>query len=253
MGFGFRDCAAVKPALHCVAWRMAALAGMAGLAGMATLGSAAHAQLVPSASAASAPVGDSMERAQRQADNVMRWIKVHSDKPRTAPAKPAEPAAPVPTKPALAVAPKAAAVAAPGTAAVAAEPVAPPSAIATAAAPASALLTAAPPTAPPIAPPAAVANAPEPVPPDEEEIPLKAIAQDPPVIPRNTLAALNTVAKLVVQFTVDTNGSVRDVQVLSSNRSQLNRPTLAAVTKWRFEPIKAPRIARIEFDFSPER
>ena len=66
--------------------------------------STAHAQLVPSVGAASAPKEDSMERAQRQADNVMRWIKVHADKPRAAPAAAPTPApAPAAPKP---VAPK---------------------------------------------------------------------------------------------------------------------------------------------------
>lgn len=239
MGFGF--CTSIWGP-H--ALRFAAL-GFAGFAGVATLGPHAYAQLVPSAASASAPVGDSMERAQRQADNVMRWIKVHSDKPRTAPVKPAEPAAVVAAKPTTAAAPKAATIAAtvvdpikPVLAAVA-EPIAPSPAVAP------------PLVAPPMVVAAAVAQVPEPLPLEEEEIPLKAIAQEQPVIPRNVLASLNAVGKVVVQFRVEANGNVGDIQVLSSTRSQLNRHTTAAVAQWRFEPIKTPRIAQIEFVFTP--
>lgn len=246
MGFGFCTSVGMTPARRCAVQGIAGIVVMVVMVVMATLGSTAHAQLVPSASAASAPVGDSMERAQRQADNVMRWIKVHSDKPRTSPAKPVEPTAPQANKSAHVAPQKTAAVEAPvadpvkPVAAAAAEPVEPVPVVAPS------------PVAPPVAASAAVAKAQEP-PPEEDEIPLKAIAQDQPVIPRNTLASLNAVAKVMVQFTVETNGNVRDVQVLSSNRSQLNRPTITAVSQWRFEPIKAPRIAQVEFDFAPER
>ena len=70
------------------------LAVQLALLGAAIQSSTAHAQLVPSVGAASAPAVDPMERAQRQADNVMRWIKVHADKPRAAPVAPAAPAKP---------------------------------------------------------------------------------------------------------------------------------------------------------------
>lgn len=38
-----------------------------------------HAQLVPSFSRIPVPTHDSMERAQRQADSGLRWIKAHAD------------------------------------------------------------------------------------------------------------------------------------------------------------------------------
>ncbi|WP_317201956.1 TonB family protein [Janthinobacterium sp.] len=219
------------------------LAVQLALWGAAVHTSTAFAQLVPSVGAASAPTVDPMERAQRQADNVMRWIKVHSDKPRAtaaAPAKPSEPAppatakAPAPTKPITVAAAAPAPTAEPAKAVVAAppEPIAP--------------------VVAPAAPPAVVAKAPEPPPPaaDEEETPLKALAQAQPVIPRNVLASL-TAGKVMVKFTVEANGSVSNAEVLSSSSRQLNKPTLAAITAWRFEPIKTPRVAQVEFDFTP--
>lgn len=202
--------------------------------------STAHAQLVPSVGAASAPKEDSMERAQRQADNVMRWIKVHADKPRAAPAAP--PAPTPPPAPAKPVAPKA----------VAPAPVAPePQKVEVAAPPPVEV-----PVPPPVVVPAPVApvKAPPPPPPpveEEDETPLKPIAQEQPVIPRNVLASLNAPGKVMVQFKVEANGSVSNVVVLNSNRTQLNKPTVNAVSNWRFEPVKTPRVAQIEFAFSP--
>ena len=58
------------------------LAAQLALWGAAMHTSTALAQLVPSVGAASAPAVDPMERAQRQADNVMRWIKVTNPAPQ---------------------------------------------------------------------------------------------------------------------------------------------------------------------------
>lgn len=218
--------------------------------------STANAQLVPSVSAETAPTETPMERAQRQSDNVMRWIKVHSDKPRATPTKPAEPAAPVAARPAPAAPKIAAAVPAP-TPAPAPVVETPTPVVAAAPAPAAPEPVVAPPpvaapvAAPVVAPPA-IAKAPEPPPQEEEEdVPLKVISQGQPVIPRSVLASLNDVGKVMVQFTVETNGSVSNVKVLHSTQRQLNRPTISAVSDWKFEPISEPQVAQIEFAFTP--
>jgi len=59
-----------------------------------------------------------------------------------------------------------------------------------------------------------------------------------------------TNARVTVAFTVDPSGKVSNVRALSSTNRKLERPTLAAVSNWRFEPIKSPREARIEVDFN---
>jgi TonB family protein len=217
------------------------LAVQLALLGAAIQTSTAYAQLVPSVGAASAPAVDPMERAQRQADNVMRWIKVHADKPRVAPAAPAAPTPPPAPAVTKAAPPKA----------VAPAPVSPePQKVEVAAPPPVEV-----PVPPPVVAPAPVAPviAPPPPPPpvEEEETPLKALAQEQPIIPRNVLASMNAPGKVMVQFKVETNGSVSNVVVLNSNRTQLNKPTLAAVANWRFEPVKTPRVAQIEFAFTP--
>ncbi|OYU42919.1 MAG: hypothetical protein CFE44_21270, partial [Burkholderiales bacterium PBB4] len=76
------------------AWVLSVLVGVWGIYPAHSV-----AQLVAPVSGASAPEEDPMERAKRQANNVMRWIKVHSDKPRATPAKPNEPPAPVAATP----------------------------------------------------------------------------------------------------------------------------------------------------------
>lgn len=212
------------------------------------LGSASvtHAQLVAPAAAASAPAEDPMERAKRQANNVMRWIKVHADKPRATTAK--EAVAPTPA-PVARPAPRTAA--APGYAP------APDSekSVATATPAPEPTPQTPPPVAVPVAPPpnaaAAQAIAKTPPPPivEEEDTPLKALSQPQPVIPRNLLSTIDA-GKVMVRFMVETNGSVSNVEVLSSSSRLLNKPTVAAISTWRFEPIKSPRPAQIEIAFN---
>ncbi len=205
-----------------------------------------RAQLVPSVNGASTPEEDGMERAKRQADNVMRWIKVHAEKPRAAPAAPAPAPAPAPV--AKQTAPKPAPAPRPAP-----EPVAPEPQKAEIAAPPPVEVPVAAPVVVPApviaAPPAAPVKAPEPPPQEEEEeVPLKAISQAQPTIPRNVLTALNA-GKVMVRFTVEPNGSTSNVEVLSSSSRRLNSPTISAVSGWKFEPIKTARTAQVEFDF----
>ncbi len=224
----------------------AILAAQIVLWGVAMCSTTAQAQLVPSVSGDSAPEEDGMERAKRQADNVMRWIKVHADKPRAAPAAPAPtpPPAPAVTRH---VAPRPAPAPAP-------EPVAPePQKAEVAAPPPTEIPVAAPAVAPaPVVAPPAIApiKAPEPPPEpkEEEEVPLKSISQAKPSIPGNVLSALNA-GKVMVRFTVEPSGSTSNVEVLSSSSRRLNTPTITAVSSWKFEPIKAARTAQVEFDF----
>lgn len=212
---------------------------------------AAQAQLVAPVSGASAPVEDPMERAKRQANNVMRWIKVHSDKPRATAAKPNEPAA--------APAPAPAPPPRPAPRPVAAPAYTPPPEVEKPVAAAAPVAEPAPQAPPPVAAPvapapiaaAAPAIAPPPPPPEEEEDdePLKALSQPQPVIPRNVLSTIN-VGKVMVRFMVEPNGSVSNVEVVSSSSRLLNKPTVAAVSTWRFEPIKTARPAQIEIAFN---
>ena len=208
--------------------------------------SVAHGQLVAPAGAASAPTEDPMERAKRQANNVMRWIKVHADKPRAPTAKEAAAPAPAPVS-----RPVTRTAAAPGYAPMLESE----KSVAAAATVPEPTPQAPPPVAAPTSPPPSAAAAPaiaKTAPPpivEEEDTPLKALSQPQPVIPRNTLSTIDA-GKVMVRFMVEANGSVSNVEVLSSSSRLLNKPTVAAISTWRFEPIKAPRPAQIEIVFN---
>lgn len=227
----------MRPATYTPAWVLLAVQVICG--GLALQTSTARAQLVPSVSAASAPVSDSMERAQRQADNVMRWIKVHVDKPRSVATTPAPAPTPAPAKSAAPKPLPATAAPAPESPAVVEAAQAPPAEV---------------PVAAPIPAPLPAAQAPAPAPPpepvEEAEIPLQAIAQPSPNIPSNVLSSLDA-GKVMIRFTVETSGKTSNVEVVSSSSRRLNAPTIAAVSEWRFQPIKVARVARVEFDFVP--
>ncbi|OYT92753.1 MAG: hypothetical protein CFE43_06700 [Burkholderiales bacterium PBB3] len=210
-----------------------------------------QAQLVAPASPASAPAAsDSMERAQRQADNVLRWIKVHADKPKAAPANPPPAPIPVAARPPArntstanaAAAAAAAAAASVATPAAEAEP--PP--VAQDAPPAYA-------TAPAVPAPAPVQAAPQPPPPVpaaavEPEIVLVAISQAQPELSKKIVETMNN-DRVNVRFTVLPNGTVTNADIVQSSNRRLNKPTLDAVSTWRFQPIRANHTVTVELAF----
>jgi TonB family protein len=63
----------------------------------------------------------------------------------------------------------------------------------------------------------------------------KIISQPPPVFPAS-LARSGVGGKVLVAFTVDTDGSVRDAVVVNSPQRLLNPNAIKAVNGWRFEP-----------------
>ena len=210
----------------------------------------AHAQLVPSVSAppaGAASAASGLERAQRQVDNVYKWIKL-ADKPKPAaptpaPAPAARPAAPKPAAapaPAVVQAPTpqtvpAAAAASPAPAEVSAPPV---------------IASPAPETTPVAVPapaPAQVAKAPEPV--VEEEVPLRVISQEQPTVPRDLRNDLEN-AKVTMAFLVGIDGKVTNARALNSTNRKLERPTIAAVSNWVFAPVKTPREVQVEIEFN---
>ncbi len=242
------------------------------------LASPAHAQATPPARAASATemVGNTPNDAlQRQALSPYRFIlNVGAAKPVAKPAAAAVPA-PAPTAPpAVAAQPRHAApspapVVAKAVAAPAPEP-AKPAAPAVAAAPAptpapapTVATTTAPSAAPAVAPTpvlvaaaaptAAAPKSPAPLPPPatvvrKELVPLQ---QDPPVL-GNALLAEIPHGLVKVRFDVNPDGSTSSVQVASSSHRKLNGPVVAAVSKWRFQPIDAARAVEIELSFNNE-
>ncbi len=199
------------------------------------------------------------ERAQKQADRVFTFIRLHSEKP------PAKRAAPVDAAPAAAAAaavvpavvnaqakasPKppnkpAAAVETLQTAPVESKPSAP----APAAEPPAALLAAASPSAASVQPellPQPPARPAEPEPPA-----LQLLSKVEPEIPRQLQADFRG-GSVTLRFMVQTDGSVAQAQALQSSHKRLTVAAIAAVNQWRFAPLPAPREATVDIAFAVE-
>jgi TonB family protein len=197
------------------------IAGIMILAG----GSAAHAQASP-------PAGNSIdqapsEAARRAALSPYRFILQNASAPVRKPAAAPSPAPAAPSAPSVAERK-------PAPAAVqqaAAQPTAPavqkPVAAATPASAASAEAAVASLSRQPVEPP--------PPPPRLEIIPVSTEE------PRLSAALLREHPKGVVKvhFDIQPDGSVSQVQVMASTNRSLNRPSVDAVQKWKFEPVDA--------------
>lgn len=202
-----------------------------------------------------------LERAQKAADAVFHWIKLNGEKGASRqnppPAPPPAPA-PAPRKPVTAAprpAPVAAVVAAPASEAQAAAAPAPAPVIAQAEPepePQPVLVASAAPSPTPSSPITAAEQAtePPPAPAEPAEVPLRLISKVEPVIPRQLQQQSFSKGFAQVQFTVSTDGSVRQVQVLKASHTRLGMAAVDAVKQWRFAPIPQPREAAVEVAFS---
>lgn len=195
----------------------------------------------PAASSPQAAGSDAVaQRVQQQADNVFKWIKAAGNKPRKA--EPA-PVAPDPNKRAVA---KPAVVAPPAVAAVAAaaQPVTPlerASAPAEVAAVEAAAVLPATAASQPLAVEAAPAAA--------GKVTLQVIHREEPNFPADVMRDLGT-GSVRLRLTVEPNGSVGAVEVLSSPNRRLNRAAMEALKLWRFEPVPTAQTAQVELGFS---
>jgi len=205
-----------------------------------------------------------MERAQREADRVYKWILIHADKdrakkPAVAEAKAAAPAAPPPAQKAVArakdegiterVAPLNPPLAAPRTAAASAAeapvqqaaaqpPAAQPSAVADTSPPPEETLALATPKVP-------AKPAPEP---EEEDQPLVLVHQVDPEFPAAVLRRVQK-GSVIVRFEVQPDGSVRQPEVVKTSNGRLNAAALEAVAQWRFKPLKRSQYGMVDLVF----
>ena len=211
-------------------------------------------QALPSSTAASAA-----ERAQKETDRTMYWIRVLAVKPGPAPvaARPPLPPRAVATAPA----PAARAIAEAreklrGTAAPA--PIAgAPADVAQVPAPALPLpaVAATPDTAAPLAADAAAAVAPAPeIAPEVDAEPDPGLVQVKSVEPDFPADIVRRVHKgnVEVRFEVDPDGSVVDAAVVDSSHSHLNRAALLAVKQWRFKPTTKTHVALVNLVFDTD-
>lgn len=185
------------------------------------------------------------DRTKRQADNPYKWIIMQDDKPRVKGAPKPPPAVERDKKPAVAQAPERTARAAATTAIT---PTITPTTssspkpiVAAPATTAPASLSA--PASPPVetsnpttalAPPPAVVKLPEPQIPDV----LNLLVQVPPEITREVVSRGIRQGRVKVKFKVMPDGSVADTEVVTSTNRALNSLVVAAVSKWKYAPIK---------------
>jgi TonB family protein len=194
------------------------------------------------------------ERAQKQADRVFTFIRLHSEKPQAKRAAPVE-AAPSPAAAAAVAATQAKAPLKPPSKPAVAEPrqtaaVEPPTPTPAAEPPAT-LLAAASLSAASVQPellpqPQAAARPPEPEPPA-----LQLLSKVEPEIPRQLQADFRG-GSVTLRFMVQTDGSVAQAQALQSSHKRLTVAAIAAVNQWRFAPLPAPREATVDIAFAVE-
>lgn len=79
---------------------------------------------------------------------------------------------------------------------------------------------------------------------------LVAVSTPQPVYPPDAKRA-GTAGQVVVSFTVNTDGSVSDIDIVSARpRGVFERNVQAAVRRWKFEPISGPQTVTRTFDFA---
>jgi protein TonB len=196
--------------------------------------------IAPLAALAQTPASTdaAQDRSQKQSDSVYRWIKMHSEpirKPEAAPKpRPKVEAAPVATrKP----------EAAPASPSEPAPTVEPPIDV-----PSATAVPAPPPEA--ASAPASVAAAPAaPAVVEAEDGDLRPIRQPQPEIPRELRTSVVT-GRVMLSFTVQTDGSVAEATVVRTTNRRLAKPALDAVSQWRFEPIRTARAVQVEIEFN---
>lgn len=193
------------------------------------------------ASAARGSAGDgNTPRVQQQVDNVFKWIKAAGNIPRKGDAATAADAA-------KRAAPKPVAAASGAGRGASVIPAPAPSPSAPASEPTSAATE---PVSTPVQDAASVAAAPPVAPPPVPSAPkLVVLEREEPSFPPDLVRSMGS-GSVKLRLTVERNGSVGDVEVLSSSHRRLNRAAIDAVKAWRFEPIAEPQTAQVEVGFS---
>lgn len=218
----------------------------------------AGAQVTPSAAAASAA-----ERAQKEADRTMYWIRVLATKPapvKAAPAPrpvvaaapPARPVAEAHDKVKVAVAtetPANATNAAPARLALAQAPTLSQPPIASASDTSALSSSHADDVASGVADTAATEPAPPPAEPDPGLSQIKLVQPDfPPGVVKRVHKG-----NVEVRFEVDPEGTVTDAVVVESSNAHLNDAAIEAIRQWRFKPTPMSHTAAVNLVFDIDK
>jgi len=78
---------------------------------------------------------------------------------------------------------------------------------------------------------------------------LVALAQPAPQFPINMMRTLRR-GTVQVRFSVMTDGSVADIEVLNTTSPRLNAAALSAIGQWRFQPISKVQTGAVEVGFN---
>lgn len=235
------------------------------LLAFALAGEAARAQpaIAPSAAASAA------ERAQKETDRTMYWIRVLADRPapvKAAPApaapKAAAPVAAPASKPVVEAREKPKSVVAPAattTTAAAGKPATPALAPGldtsepTSALSSSGADKAAATLGTSVAPPPAVAmRAPEPAPAEEPDQGLAQIKSVRPDFPGRVVMRVHK-GHVEVRFEVEPGGTVTDAVVVSTSDAHLNQAAIDAVKQWQFKPSSRYHTAAVDLAFDIDK
>jgi TonB family protein len=218
---------------------------------------AAWAQSAPQSSTAASAA----ERAQKETDRTMYWIRILATKPAPAPAKVAIATAPRPVAVAAAPAPRPATDTREKVRVAAATT---PAAATTSAAPALIPLAQAPDTSqPPVAgglDPSALssgmadtaASLPDPAPAPEPDPGLTQIKLVQPDFPGMVVKRVHK-GNVEVRFEVDPGGIVTDAVVVESSNQRLNDAAIEAIKQWRFKPTPMSHTAAVNLVFDIDK
>lgn len=222
----------------------------------------AIAQSAAPAAAASSPSAEltPAERAKRDGDKVFHWIMIHGDKPRKpVAAKDEKTVAAVRVKPVPRAAQRSDESTSADATVVAAAPATPAAATVSEAASGPAASSPVEPGADPVVLPTAAAEGAPPTEavgavasaavPEESIEPLKPVAQVEPKFPANLVRTLRS-GQVQVKFTVMPDGSVAEPTVLVSSNARLNAAAVAAVTQWRFAPLRKAQQGVVDLGFN---
>jgi outer membrane biosynthesis protein TonB len=220
---------------------------------------------LPLLSAAQAPAMTDAERARRDAEKVLSFIKFQTvkSKPAAEPGdKPRKPATPSPQRSAATTRPPDTAAMAEATVAAPAQALAGAKALPTAAvatAPVSEQAAASfgtPATLAPPAAPTAVATAEveaEPDTDDRDEVALQIQRFVEPVLARSAQATLaGGSRKVTVRFTVEPDGTVSKAEAAADAPRRLAKPATDAILQWQFAPLAHARTVDVEIAFRRE-
>jgi protein TonB len=96
-----------------------------------------------------------------------------------------------------------------------------------------------------------VAAPPPPPPPPARSADLVAVSTPQPPFPQDALRD-GTSGEVVARYTVNTDGSVGDVSIVSAKpRGVFERGVQSTVRRWKYQPIDKPQTVTRTFSFSP--